>query len=176
MKKRIVDLRGGRAVPLLDIVSFGRRGPAQGRPLTQAEIAHVARTARRVPEVMIKVSGGARSMCGVAQHLDYIGRKGEGTIETDDGVMHQGKGSRRRCSRTGTLTWTSTVGIQSGPLPQRESRPGWCTTWCSPCPRARRPDKLHEAVRRLAMEKFALQHRYAMALHMDRDIRMYMWS
>src|SRR5690348_4486453 len=90
MKKRIVDLRGELTTPLLDIVSFGRRGP--GRPLTRAEIAHVARTARRVPEVMIKVSGGARSMRGVARHLDYIGREGEGTVETDDGVLHQEKG------------------------------------------------------------------------------------
>jgi len=74
VKKCIVDLMGESAAPLLDIVSFGRRGQGYGPPLTQAEIAHVARTARRVPEVMIKVSGGARSMRGVARHLDYIGR------------------------------------------------------------------------------------------------------
>ena len=43
---------------------------------------------------MIKVSGGARSMKGVAQHLDYIGREGEGAIETDDGLVHHEKGLR----------------------------------------------------------------------------------
>src|SRR5712671_5894706 len=89
MPKRVVDLREQRA--LLDIASYGRRGPGH-RPLTRAEVEHVSRTARRVPEVMIKVSGGARSLRGVQAHLDYIGREGEGVIETDDGAHLQEKG------------------------------------------------------------------------------------
>jgi len=89
MPKRVVDLREQRA--LLDIASYGRRGPGH-RPLTRAEVEHVSRTARRVPEVMIKVSGGARSLRGVQAHLDYIGREGEGVIETDDGAQLQEKG------------------------------------------------------------------------------------
>ena len=89
MPKRVVDLREQRA--LLDIASHGRRGPAH-RPLARAEVEHVSRTARRVPEVMIKVSGGARSVRGVQAHLDYIGREGEGVIETDDGARLQEKG------------------------------------------------------------------------------------
>jgi len=89
MPKRVVDLREQRA--LLDIASYGRRGPGH-RPLTRAEVEHVSRTARHVPEVMIKVSGGARSVRGVQAHLDYIGREGEGVIETDDGAQLQEKG------------------------------------------------------------------------------------
>jgi hypothetical protein len=58
MPKRIVDLRD--RAPLLDIASYGRRGPGH-RPLSKAEIEHISRTVRRVPEVMIKVSGGART-------------------------------------------------------------------------------------------------------------------
>src|SRR5271165_6119067 len=88
--KRMVDLREAR--PLLDIASHGRRGLAYAAPLTSAEMAHISRTVRRVPEVMIKVSGGARSLRGVASHFDYIGREGEGTVETDDGVLHREKG------------------------------------------------------------------------------------
>ncbi|MDB6104572.1 MAG: relaxase/mobilization nuclease protein [Gammaproteobacteria bacterium] len=34
-------------------------------------------------------------------------------------------------------------------------------------PKGTPPDKLYQAVRRFASEKFALQHRYAMALHTD---------
>ena len=49
--------------PCLDIASFGRRGPEA--KLTPGEVAFIARTARRVPEVMIKVSGGARTLQGV---------------------------------------------------------------------------------------------------------------
>jgi hypothetical protein len=52
MPKRVVDLRTER--PLLDIASLGRRGP--DARLTPSEVASIARTARRVPEVMIKVS------------------------------------------------------------------------------------------------------------------------
>ena len=74
MKKRIIDLRGeGSPVPILDIVSYGRGG----KSLTPAQRELVARTVRRVPEVMVKVSGGARTVRGVEQHIDYIGREGK---------------------------------------------------------------------------------------------------
>ena len=62
MPKRVVDLRTER--PCLDIASFGRRGP-EGK-LTPSEVALIARTARRVPEVMISVrrrSDAARRRC-----------------------------------------------------------------------------------------------------------------
>lgn len=45
-KRRIVDIRN--ETPLLDIASYGRRGPGH-RPLSKAEAAHVSRTVRRVP-------------------------------------------------------------------------------------------------------------------------------
>src|SRR3977135_3244923 len=90
MPKRVVDLRSEQRA-LLDIASYGRRGPGH-RPLARAAAEHVSRTARRVPEVMIKVSGGARTLRGVQTHLDYIGREGEGVIETDDGARLQEKG------------------------------------------------------------------------------------
>ena len=88
MPKRVVDLRTER--PCLDIASFGRRGPET--KLTPSEVASIARTARRVPEVMIKVSGGARTLQGVGAHFDYIGRKGLNEIETDmgEGLMERG--------------------------------------------------------------------------------------
>src|SRR5690348_17752801 len=88
-KRRIIDIRA--EAPLLDVASYGRRGPGH-RSLTNAEIAHVSRTVRRVPEVMVKVSGGARSMRGVAAHLDYIGREGRGEVQTDRGERVQGRG------------------------------------------------------------------------------------
>src|SRR5260370_36642447 len=88
MPKRVVDLRTER--PCLDIASFGRRGPET--KLTPSEVASIARTARRVPEVMIKVSGGARTLQGVRAHFDYIGRKGLNEIETDMGDRQMERG------------------------------------------------------------------------------------
>ena len=61
MKKRTIDLQG-EGKPLLDIVSYGRGG----KSLTPAQKEHIARTVRRVPEVMVKVSGGARTVGGLS--------------------------------------------------------------------------------------------------------------
>src|SRR5579872_1948754 len=89
-KRPTVDLREDQR-PLLDVVSYGRSGLGR-RSLSKAEIAHIARTARRTPEVVVKVSGGARSLRGVAQHLEYIGREGRGEVHTDDGCRLQRNG------------------------------------------------------------------------------------
>ncbi len=91
MPKRIVDLRS--QVPLLDIASYGRRGPGHRHGLNPAEIAHASRTVRGVPEVMIKVSGGARTIRGVATHLAYLEERAD--LETDDGATLTEKGLGR---------------------------------------------------------------------------------
>ena len=81
---------GNRAFegPLLDLRGIPRRGPAQ-RPiiLTPKQIAQLARTVRRVPEVMVKISGGASSVAGAVAHLRYVDRQGELAIETDEGLV-----------------------------------------------------------------------------------------
>jgi hypothetical protein len=80
MRKRTIDLQFEK--PLLDVVSYGRAH----RPLTQAQRTFVARTVRRVPEVVVKVSGGARTLGGVQAHWRNIGRDGVLWVELDDGT------------------------------------------------------------------------------------------
>src|SRR5262249_37420080 len=87
VRRRIVNLRS--QVPLLDIASHGRRGPGAGSP-TPTQIAHARRTVRGVPEVMIKVSGGARTVKGVATHLAYLEKRAD--LETDEGNTLTDKG------------------------------------------------------------------------------------
>lgn len=164
MPKRIVDLRDQK--PLLDIASYGRRGPGH-RPLSKAEIEHISRTVRRVPEVMIKVSGGARTLRGVEDHLDYIGREGEGEVETDDGQRLREKGFERDLVMDWDLDlearrWHTQRAIAAGRKP-----PKLVHNLVFSMPKGTPPDKLLKAVRVFAREKFALQHRYAMALHTD---------
>jgi hypothetical protein len=164
MPKRIVDLRDQK--PLLDIASYGRRGPGH-RPLSKAEIEHISRTVRRVPEVMIKVSGGARTLRGVEDHLDYIGREGEGEVETDDGQRLQEKGFERELLKDWDLDlearrWHTERAIAAGRKP-----PKLVHNLVFSMPKGTPPDKLLKAVRVFAREKFALQHRYAIALHTD---------
>ena len=79
--------------PPFDIVSYGRRGPE--RRLSLAQVEQIARTVRRVPEVMVKVSGGGTSVGAVKAHFRYVGRQ-DFTIETDDGEQLTGR--RRRTS------------------------------------------------------------------------------
>src|SRR5947208_3317810 len=85
MKKRIIDLCDGE--PSLDIVSYGRGG----QPLTSAQLAEIKRVVHSAPEVMVKVSGGARTLAGVARHVRYIGREGELEMETDMGQSVRGR-------------------------------------------------------------------------------------
>jgi Relaxase/Mobilisation nuclease domain len=164
MPKRIVDLRDQK--PLLDIASYGRRGPGN-RPLSKAEIEHISRTIRRVPEVMIKVSGGARTLRGFEDHLDYIGREGEGEVETDDGQRLREKGFERELVTDWDLDlearrWHTERAIVAGRKP-----PKLVHNLVFSMPKGTPPDKLLEAVHVFAREKFALQHRYALTLHTD---------
>src|SRR5437016_3180931 len=163
MPKRVVDLRDER--PLLDVASYGRRGPGH-RALTKAEAEHVSRTVRRVPEVMIKVSGGARTLRGVRSHLDYIGREGKGEAETDEGVGLRERGFEKDLVKDWDLDldvprYTARA-IAAGRKP-----PKLVHNLVFSMPKGTPPDKLLKAVRTFARETFALQHRYALALHTD---------
>ena len=163
MPKRIVDLRSQR--PLLDIASYGRRAPDRRLILTAAEIAHVSRTVRGVPEVMIKVSGGARTIRGVASHLEYLEKRTE--LETDDGAVLTEKGLAHQLLKDWDLEVDerrrhTQRGVASGRRP-----PKLVHNLVFSMPKGTPPDKLYKAVKRFATERFGAQHRYAMALHTD---------
>jgi hypothetical protein len=163
MPRRVVDLS---ARPLLDIVSLGRRGPGQP-PLSKAEIEHISRTVRRAPEVMIKVSGGARTLRGVESHLDYIGREGEEETETDDGQRLRERGFERALVRDWDLDLDADRRHTERAIAAGRGPPKLVHNLVFSMPRGIPPDKLLKAVRVFAREKFALRHRYAMALHTD---------
>jgi hypothetical protein len=165
MAKRIVDLRG-QAVPLLDVASYGRRALGQP-PLSKAEIEHISRTVRRVPEVMIKVSGGARTLHGVESHLDYIGREGEGEVETDDGQRLREKGFERELLKDWDLDLAAQRRHTERSIAAGRKPPKLVHNLVFSMPKGTPPDRLFKAVRVFAREKFALQHRYAMTLHTD---------
>lgn len=167
MTRRLVDLRDQQ--PLLDIVSYGRRGPGNGRTFTSAERDHIGRTVRGVPEVMIKVSGGGTSVGAVASHFRYIDRRGELEIEADDGEHRQGRGVERDLLEDWGLALDerSGGGVYSG-LPGRKPTKLVHNIVFS-MPRGTPPEKVLAAVKHLAQEKFALEHRYAMVLHTDHD-------
>jgi hypothetical protein len=161
MQKRVIDLRTER--PLLDIATLGRRGLEA--KLTPNEVASIARTARRAPEVMIKVSGGARTLQGVGAHFDYIGRKGLNEIATDMGERLMERGFEEAL----LLDWDLDVGVRrrhgDRAIAHGRKPPKLVHNLIFSMPRGTPADKLDAAVRAFAVDRFALQHRYAMALH-----------
>jgi len=163
-KRRLVDIR--KEEPLLDVVSLGRRGPG-APPLTRAQIAHAGRTVQGVPEVVVRVSGGARTLRGVQTHIEYIGREGEAQVESDQGEMLEGKGFEKGLLEDWDLDLEANARHTERSIAAGRKPPKLVHNLIFSMPKGTPPDKLRAAVRRFAMEKFALQHRYAMAMHTD---------
>ncbi len=157
----------GPEEPLLDIISLARRGP-NGR-LSSEEISLVVRTLRRTPEVMVKVSGGAKSAAGALAHLKYIDRHGELELETDEGAKLQGADSERSVVED----WELDVLAARSRLPYRGTagrKPSKLLhNIVLSMPAGTAPEKLLAASRNFAREEFALKHRYLMVLHTDQQ-------
>jgi type IV secretory pathway VirD2 relaxase len=165
MKKRIIDLREDGSSPmLLDIVSYGRGG----KPLTPAQKERIALTVRRVPEVMVKVSGGARTVAGVARHVDYIGREGRLGLESDTGEHLDGKGFEHQLTEDWDLDLEAHERQTERSIRGRKP-PKLVHNVIFSMPPGTPPDKVLQAVRKLALNEWQLKHRYAIALHTDDD-------
>lgn len=159
MKRRVIDLRASQT-PLLDIVSYAR-----GRPITPAQHAYIARTVRRVPEVLVKVSGGARTLAGVQRHMKYIEKKGELGLETDMGTRAGGEHFASRLVADWDLDIEALKRYSKRFV--RGKPPKLVHNIIFSMPPGTSAKKVLLAVRKLALNEWALQHRYAMALHTD---------
>jgi hypothetical protein len=51
----------------------------------------IRNTVRKVPEVMVKISGGGKSIIQIKAHLDYISRNGDVVLENENGDLFAGK-------------------------------------------------------------------------------------
>lgn len=160
--QRVVDLRDQK--PSLDIVSLGRHGIGRQDHFA---LGQIARTVRRSPEVVIKVSGGARTHRGLAVHLDYIGRKGELEVETDDGKRNREKGFERKLIEDWDLDLEPHQERARWAAEHGRKPPKLVHNIIFSMPPGTPSSKLFTAVRKFAEDRFALQHRYAMVLHMD---------
>ena len=148
--------------------AYGRNGRGERIQLTPAQSRMVARTAARTPEVMVKVlSSGAASAKAVQRHIDYVARKGEVELHTDDGELLHGNGSAASLTEDWNLDLeeagaTNTLGSQ-----KRKSPPRLAHKLMFSMPPGTRPEKVLSAVQNFCREEFALKHRYVMALHTD---------
>ncbi|RSZ38606.1 relaxase [Variovorax beijingensis] len=151
----------------LDIVSYGRRGPGGTLRLGTDQIAQIQRTVGRTPEVMVKVSGGARDVGGVEAHLRYIGRHGKLQLETDEGLAPQGRGAAKEITADWQLALCRSQYKPRPALGQKDRRAKLVHNIVLSMPAGTPPDKVLTAARDFARENFALQYRYAMVLHTD---------
>ncbi|MGH6826752.1 relaxase/mobilization nuclease domain-containing protein [Methyloceanibacter sp.] len=148
----------------MDVVSYGR---AVGRQFSASQRLYIARTVRRAPEVVVKVSGGGRSRAGVEAHLSYIGRGGELEIEMDDGRRVTGSSFQKSIVLDWDLDLEDHRRQDKHSIRRRPKPFKLVHNLIFSMPPGTSSDKLVKAVRGLAQNQFALKHRYAMALHTD---------
>ena len=166
MPRPSIELGGG--APLLDIASYGRRGPADRVHLTQAEIQLLSRTVRRTPEVMVKVlTQGGRDLNAVGRQLRYLSRRGELEIETDGGERLSGEGVEQKLLEDWDLDLDEVrQSKELRPCP-RNLRPKLVHKVVLSMPAGTPPDRLLSGAQAFARETFGAKHRYAMVLHTD---------
>jgi len=154
MPRRLIDLA---SAPLLDIASYARRGPGRRDRLSPAEIELIARTAYRTPEVMVKVlTRGGQDLRAVRRHLEYLDRKGELEIETDDGQKLSGKGVERELLEDWDLDIEEDrcrANLEA--RPDSRSPPKLVHKVLFSMPPGTPPKKVLEAVKNFAREEFA---------------------
>ncbi len=157
-----------RSEALFDLVSWARRGPGRDH-FSREDLAQLSRTARRAPEVMVKVLGrGGQDLKSVRRHLNYLRLRedGEVPIETDDGQRLGGRNVAQEMLEDWDLeldelrprSELDTHGQGSKKLVHK---------LIFSMPAGTPPDKVLGAVKNFAREEFALKHRYAMVLHTD---------
>jgi hypothetical protein len=153
--------------PLFDFKSYGRGGPTHRDRFSPAEMALISRTARRVPEVMVKVTRGATNSRGVMAHFDYISRKGELEIETDEGDHLAGRGVGQQLIKDWDLDMEEHRKRSNLFAIDRRTGPKLVHRVIFSMPAGTAPKKVLAAVHDFAREEFGGKHRYAMVLHTD---------
>jgi hypothetical protein len=154
---------------LFNFRSYGRGSGRWDQPhLTPAQAQLVARTAARTPEVMVKVlSSGAGSGKAVQRHIDYIGRKGEVELLTDEGDVLTGKGSAGTIPDEWNLDLQEAGAKNTLGAGRRQTPPRLVHKLVFSMPAGTNPERVLSAAQKFCREEFALKHRYVMALHTD---------
>ncbi len=155
--------------PWLDIGSYGRRGSKRRDRLSPGQLALIARTVRRTPEVMVKMlNAGGRDLPSVARHFEYLDRNGKLEIETDEGEKLKGKGAGSALVDDWELALDADRPSTADHKPRQAGRsPKLVHKMIFSMPAGTPPQKVLEAVRDFAREEFGAKHRYAMVMHTD---------
>jgi Relaxase/Mobilisation nuclease domain len=117
-----------------------------------------ATVVRRAPQVMVKVTGGGRSMAAIAAHFRYISKNGRLEIEDQRGETMQGKDSLHHLADEWRLGGAR-ISDDAGPGQPREA-----FNIMLSMPRGTDPLIVQRAAREFAQTELA-DHKYVMVLH-----------
>lgn len=146
--KKQRNIRGGK-------LDFGKAPPVVKRsePRTRLKL-----TMQKAPEVMVKISGGGKSMRHIKAHMDYISRNGTVEIEDENGNLHLGKEDVRDVRDS----WAH--GKARIPAEEGTRREAFNIVLSMPPGTSRQAVK--DAARAFAAERFG-NHQYVFAAHDD---------
>lgn len=172
-KKRTARIARDRNALGLDIASRGRQGPPAPRagrslfdPSSPSSMDALRRTLNRVPEVMVKVTGGGRDSGTAEAHIDYVDRHGELDVLTDNGDTLKGKAVASFLVKDWKLDTVINKRHRDAPeAGEKDKRAKLVHNIVLSMPHGTPPQKVLEAAQFFARENFAFNHRYAMVLH-----------
>ncbi|MGY2186269.1 relaxase/mobilization nuclease domain-containing protein [Pseudomonas fluorescens] len=116
--------------------------------------AQAWRTVTKAPEVIVRVSGGGKTAQHVKAHFDYISRKGQLEMVTDQGEVVRGK------DQVADLFDSWDMDLSKG---QGENRQAFNVVLSMPA--GTDPQKVLAAAQGFARETLYGKHQYAMVLH-----------
>lgn len=159
-----VSLKG--KVPRKDITSQKLGAKAAKAMTSHARLrAQIARTTRRTPEVMVKITnrlGAGKGMAAIRNHLTYISRNGKLELETNTG--------ERLTDRIAVADYLVELGSQvRGRLIPEISHRREAFNVILSMPAGTPPEKVREAAREFLKEEFGEKHRYCFTLHTDTE-------
>lgn len=141
-----------------DNYSGGGGKKRYSKPKSGSGLKNIASAAAKKPEVMVKITSGSKGGQSVQNHLDYIGRNGNVSLETNDGQTLIGKAQAKVIKdRWANQDMIDTKGQHRQTLNLVLSMPAKTA-----------PDKIQAAAREFAKHVFS-DHEYVMALHTDTD-------
>ena len=116
------------------------------------------RVVNNAPEVVVKVTGGAKGAAHIKSHMDYLTRNGKIEAENERGMALKTREELRQEHKE----WVADLGKT-----RKNSRDTINIVLSMPANSDEQT--LKEAVRRFAKEQFAENHRYLMVLHTDKN-------
>ena len=128
------------------------------KPKSGSGLKNFTSAASKKPEVMVKITSGSKGAKSLQNHLDYIGRNGKVSLETNDGQTLSGKSQAKLIKDK----WVNHDMIDSA----GKHRQTLNLVLSMPAKTA--PEKIQAAAREFAKHVFD-EHEYVMALHTDTD-------